>query len=255
MGFALVLQRGVHLFCFNDVGLFGLFVENGVRQRFILVKQGDVARCIFADSHLGIAHGIGWAFGLDLVDDLLELHSQIFRECARFLPGQDARKIILGSEWAVGVVLADGFDAKAAVEVVDEFRQVGIARFQAGDAAQAHLLDQPVLQGLVGALDASFRLRGIGADDLDLEFPHGAPELGQVVSITAVGYIDPKDAVFIAVEGYRLAIALKISLRRCAVAEKALASHEQQLQQFASSIVDKHQQHTARSASFEPVVR
>ncbi len=57
------------------------------------------------------------------------------------------------------------------------------------------------------------------------------------------------------VEGYRLAIALKISLRRCAVAEKALASHEQQLQQFASSIVDKHQQHTARSASFEPVVR
>ena len=188
MGFALVLQGGVHAFCFNDVGLFGLFVENDVRQRFILVKQGDVARCIFADSHLGIAHGIGWAFGLDLVDDLLELHSQIFRECARFLPGQDARQIItstssvhrLGSEWAVGVVLADGFDAKAAVEVVDEFRQVGIAHFQAGDAAQAHLLDQPVLQGLVGALDASFRLRGIGADDLDREFPHGASDSASI---------------------------------------------------------------------------
>ena len=172
-------------------------------------KAGGVATGIFADSHLGIAHGIGWAFGLDLVDDLLELHSQIFRECARFLPGQDARQIItstssvhrLASEWAVGVVLADGFDAKAAVEAYDEFRQVSIACLEAGDAAQAHFFHQPVLQGLVGALDASFRLRGIGTDDLNLEFPHGAPELGQVVSITAVGYIDPKDAVFIAAEG------------------------------------------------------
>jgi len=96
VGFALVLQRGVHVFCLNDVGLFGLFVENDVRQRFILVKQGDVARYIFADSHLGIAHGIGWAFGLDLVDDLLELHSQIFRECARFLPDRMRAK----SSWA-----------------------------------------------------------------------------------------------------------------------------------------------------------
>ncbi len=77
MGFALVLQRGVHAFCFNDVGLFGLFVENGVRQRFLLVKQGDVAMRFFADSHPGITQGTGWAFGLDLVDDLLKLYSQV----------------------------------------------------------------------------------------------------------------------------------------------------------------------------------
>ena len=223
---ALILESSIQVFGCNDFSLFDLFVEDGVGERFLLVKQGDVTSRILADSYLGLAHGIGWAFRLDLVDDLFKLDGQVFGERARILPGQDARQIILGSEWAMRIVLADGLHAKALVEICDKFRQIGIACRAAGDAAQAHLLDQPILQGLVGALDTAFGLWSVGADDLDIEVLHSASELGQVVARDAVGHIDPEDAVFVAVEGHGLAVALKISTCCCAIAEKALAFHE-----------------------------
>jgi len=73
LGCALILDSSVNVFCFNDFSLFGLFVEGGIWQRFLVVKQGKVATGVLANSHLGITHGIGWAFGLDLVNDFLEL--------------------------------------------------------------------------------------------------------------------------------------------------------------------------------------
>ena len=84
---ALILESGIQVFGRNDFSLFGLFVEDGVGERFLLVKQGDVTSRILADSYLGLAHGIGWAFRLDLVDDFFKLDGQVFGERARFLPG------------------------------------------------------------------------------------------------------------------------------------------------------------------------
>jgi hypothetical protein len=56
---ALVLKSTVHVFSIYDFSLMNLFVEDGIRQRFVFVKQGDVAAGILANRHLGLAHGIG----------------------------------------------------------------------------------------------------------------------------------------------------------------------------------------------------
>lgn len=69
--------------------------------------------------------------------------------------------------------------AKATVEVGHEHRRIAIGRRDRVDAAQPQLLDQTILQRLVGALDAPFGVRGVGADDVDVELIKGAPELRQ----------------------------------------------------------------------------
>ena len=69
------------------------------------------------------------------------------------------------------------------------------------------------------------------------------------------GHIDPKNAVFVAVEGHWLATPPEIAFGRLAVAEKALALHKEQLHQLACRIVDEHQQDTRLCSSFKPVMR
>ncbi len=51
-----------------------------------------------------------------------------------------------------------------------------------GDAGQAHLLDQPILRGLVGALHPALGLRGRGVNELDAQPFGDAAELGQAVA-------------------------------------------------------------------------
>jgi hypothetical protein len=58
MGRASVLKDTVHIFGIHDFSLVGLFVDDGIQQRFLFIKQGDVATGILANSHLGLAHGI-----------------------------------------------------------------------------------------------------------------------------------------------------------------------------------------------------
>ena len=87
MSHALILESGVQIFRFNDFSLFGLLVEGGVWQRFVLVKQADVAGSILADSYSGIPHGVSRAFGLDLIDNFFKLNGQVFGKRTVLLPG------------------------------------------------------------------------------------------------------------------------------------------------------------------------
>ena len=82
VGFRASLQSLVSLFGIYDTGLFGLFVEDGVIQRFALVADGDVSVCIQADGYSGVTHGIRGAMGLDLIDGLVKLKGQVFGEAA-----------------------------------------------------------------------------------------------------------------------------------------------------------------------------
>jgi hypothetical protein len=66
--------------------------------------------------------------------------------------------------------------------------------------------------------------------------------------------IDPKDAVFVAVEGQWLAIALQIVSSSFTVGKEGLLRHKPQLHQLAGGIVDEHQQGTLGSPSFKPGV-
>src|ERR1700719_1252125 len=87
------------------------------------------------------------------------------------------------------------------------------------DTLKTKLLDQAILQGLVGALDAALRLRRVGAQNVDVERVQRAPELGHAVTLDCPGAIDPKDAVLVAVEGDRLAVRLEILTGRLEVVE------------------------------------
>ncbi|MBP1881995.1 hypothetical protein J2Z50_000260 [Ensifer mexicanus] len=113
--------------------------------------------------------------------------------------------------------------AKATIEVGDELRRIGIGRRDRVDAAQPQFLDQAILQRLVGALDAPLGLRGVGADDVDVELVKRSPELRQAAGSVLLGSMGgAEDAMLVAVEGGRLALLLQVGLRRVQIVEGVL---------------------------------
>ena len=74
---ALVAKSQIDVFGLDDFSLFGLFVENRVVQRFAFIVDGNIFVVIQADSDSCIPQGISGTFGLDLVDDFLELEGQV----------------------------------------------------------------------------------------------------------------------------------------------------------------------------------
>jgi len=85
----------------------------------------------------------------------------------------------------------------------------------AGDAGQAHLLDQPILQGLVGALHPTLGLRGCGVNELDAQPLGDAAELGQAVAALRLFGVDAENAVPIRIEGQRQAVASTCASSAC----------------------------------------
>ena len=73
-----------------------------------------------------------------------------------------------------------GGAGEAAVIVGEEFGEAGIGGIEGGDAAQAQLADEAVLQSLPETLDAPLGLGGVGADEADAELLQDAPEMGGV---------------------------------------------------------------------------
>lgn len=67
--------------------------------------------------------------------------------------------------------------AEPGIEICHEFRRISVGCLNRIDAAKAQLLDQPILQRLVGALHTAFGLRGVGADNVDVQLIKRAPEL------------------------------------------------------------------------------
>jgi hypothetical protein len=70
---------------------------------------------------------------------------------------------------SVKILVVERRLGEAGVVVGHECRQEGVAVVHGADAGEPQLLHQPVLQGLVGALDATLGLAGVGEDDLDAE--------------------------------------------------------------------------------------
>src|SRR5262252_10597744 len=102
------------------------------------------------------------------------------------------------------------FLAEAGVVIGQETRQQLIAGGNRADPLKTQFLDQAILQGLVGALDATLRLRCVGAENLDVERVQRAPKLGHAVALDGPGVIDPKDAVLVAVKRDWFAMRLEI---------------------------------------------
>src|SRR5258708_37981997 len=111
------------------------------------------------------------------------------------------------------------------------------------------------LERLVHPLDAALRLRRVRADDVDVELGQGAAKLRDALGPTRRAIVvDPEDAVLVAVEGHRLAVALEVRVGRGEVVERRFALHEAQLHQATGRVVDVHQERAARSPVLEPGV-
>ena len=100
--------------------------------------------------------------------------------------------------------------AETVIVISQESRQQFIAGGNRADALKAQFLDQAILQGLVGTLDAALRLRCVGAQNVDVEGVQRPAELGHPVALDCPGGIDPKDPVLVAVKRDRFAVRLEI---------------------------------------------
>ena len=93
----------IHLFGGDHFGLPQLFLEDGVSEFFAFIEDRDFALNILADSDLDIAQGVGGTVGLDLVDHVLELDSEVLGNGARLLPGEDLVKVVVFEQRTVNI--------------------------------------------------------------------------------------------------------------------------------------------------------
>ncbi len=104
----------------NNVGLFGLLMEDGVVERLAVVEDGEVLVEVQTDSDRGVTHSIGGAVGLDLIDDLVELEREVLGEDTCLLPGQDMSEVVLWGQGTMGIIGTAWLFGKAPVEVLRE---------------------------------------------------------------------------------------------------------------------------------------
>ena len=128
--------------------------------------------------------------------------------------------------------------AETRVEIHDELRRIGVGFLDRVDAAKPHLLDQPILQRLVGAFHPALGLRGIGADDVNVQLIKRPAELRQAARPVFLRRMErAKNAMLVAVESQRLAPLLQIGLRRMQIVERVLRSGKAQMQQLAGRVI------------------
>lgn len=80
---------GIHDFCLT----LRLLVD-GISEGFVFVEDGDLSLGIFTDHDLSLAQGVIRTVGLNLVDDLVGLHGQVFGQNAGLLMGKDDVQVI-----------------------------------------------------------------------------------------------------------------------------------------------------------------
>jgi dihydrodipicolinate synthase/N-acetylneuraminate lyase len=86
------------------------------------------------------------------------------------LPTKDiiqARSLRL-QQLAMSVMIGGRGSTEAGVVIMPERLQEGITGFNRGDARQAQLLDEPVLQRAIGRFDSPLGRRRVGANALDI---------------------------------------------------------------------------------------
>jgi len=79
--------------------------------------------------------------------------------------------------------------------------------------------------------------------------------LGLGIPFFTAHLVDPKDAMFVRVEGQRLAVTLQVGADQAGVIMKAFLVHEKQSQEFSGGIINQDEQCAGGPAIFEPGVR
>ena len=82
---------------------------------------------------------------MDLVNDLVELNSQVFGKDTGFLASEDDVQVFSFEDRAMGIVVTARRYSKASVEIFAELWCEGIRSLDSGNAAQTQFFDQAVL--------------------------------------------------------------------------------------------------------------
>ncbi len=94
---------------------------------------------------------------LDQVHYALIVQGKVRGHLTVLLPGERLVERLVCEQRAVSVVSVLGLAREAAVEVLAELQQERVSSLHCADAPQAKLLDEAVLQRLIGALNAALR--------------------------------------------------------------------------------------------------
>src|SRR6266404_1084875 len=170
-------------------------VEGAVGQLDTPIADRQPAVGVVDDSYALADRRLGLLARFHDEEHLVVLQRQRLREGAFLFPGKRILQIVAGAQWAVQILAVRRQLGKAHIVVGGEPRQQGIALRQASCPGQPQLLDQPVLQGLVRALDPPLGRARIGADDVDVERVQSPAKLGHPVTAERPRMVDPEDAV------------------------------------------------------------
>ena len=172
--------------------------EDAIGRSLALVQQGHCAIEGLTDGDPCTAQAVSMALPGELVFPVLELEAQVLGQGTGMVQAEDEVEFLLAVQHrAMGVGRVLGWDGEVGVVVGDEARQEGIGRLDVGDAGQAQLLNQAVLEGLIGPFDPPLGLGRVGVDGLDVEGLEGAGELRQLA--LALGMVDAEDAVLVGI--------------------------------------------------------
>src|SRR6266853_6152633 len=150
-------EDGAEMLVFNNSCLRNLpqLVEGGVSQVEPAVADRQPAVGIIDNGDALAAELAGDLVGLEQEHDFVVLQGQAVGNRPLLAPGEDVGEIVAGDQWPVQVLRVVRFLAEAGVVVGQETRQQFIAGANRTDAVKPQFLDQAILQGLVGPLDAT----------------------------------------------------------------------------------------------------
>lgn len=155
---------------------------------------------------------------------------QGLRERADLLAAHGTVEVLMGGEGTMHVFRITRWFTETSVEIDNEFLGVIVGSVYRIDTAEPQLLDQSILQGLVGPFNPALGLWSVGADDVDVQLIECASKLRQPTgSIFLRSVRRAKHAVLVAIKSQRLAPLLQIGLCRVQIIESVLGSRKAQM--------------------------
>ena len=201
--------------------------------------------------------------GRDVIDAALELDGIVMIDHAAIAEAQDTVQIEPGGERTIrraGVVGGDGKGGIVAIEIGGQERRGD--RVGHGQASQAQLRDEAILQGTPKAFNAALGLGRASGDGADAQLDQGPAELRRLLSPRQLFLGSParmgithEDAMPIVIEGVGDAVGGEHLAQQEEVAMSILLSAKDRGHHAAGGVVDRRQKGGAWPIGPEPGVR
>jgi hypothetical protein len=234
-------------------------LATGVVEFGLCVIDRDLPFERFVDLHFGPGEAEAFRLGRDVERSAVPLHDVVVADAAFVHEAADAIEIF-GSGTPGGFCRTRS-TSEAAVVVGQEMAQHSIGAVQIGGASQAEFAGEAVLKSAPETFDASLGLWRVRGDVGDTELRQGPAELsglafaGELFGERPVIVVADKDAVAIAVETKRHAIAPQHAPEQAEIAASVFGEKELGSQDLAGGVVEKAKQGEFGAAVFQPAVQ